>query len=399
MTLVDESREPLRPVVADDDALGECLDALAAATGPIGFDVERAHGYRYWPRAYLLQIRRGDAGTWLIDPTRFDADQLRGLVTRTGDEEWIIHAASQDLPSMWEADIVPPRIFDTELAARLLGKPGVSLGALLSAELGIELRKAHSAANWATRPLKRSWLTYAALDVDFLAELRDVLDRELRAMRRLEWAEQEFRHELVAYAREPEPRVDPWRRTSHVTSVRHPRGLALVRELWETRDAIARRRDRPPTHILPDRAIIELAQAAGKDRPVTARTLGQVEAFTKAPGSRHTRHWRQAIERFAELDPSQYPPKRPPRSRDDVPHPRSWPRIDEAAAERWRVVRPAVDELACEIGIQASLVAPPAALQRVVWRHAHPTAAHLERAGMRPWQVDLLAALLDEVLG
>lgn len=397
MTLVDEAREPLRPVVADDEALHRCLDELSSAAGPVGFDVERAHGYRYWPRAYLLQIRRGEAGTWLIDPTRFDDAQLAQLAYRTDDEEWIIHAASQDLPSMFNCGIVPTRIFDTELAARLLGKPGVSLGALLSAELGVELRKAHSAVNWATRPLKQSWLTYAALDVDFLAELRATLDAQLREVHRREWAEQEFRWELDAFAKAPEARVDPWRKTSHITAVKHPRGLALVRELWHERDAIAQRRDRPPTHILPDAALVDAGVAAGKDRAVTPDMLRRIDGFTKPPGRRYLNRWIEAIKRFNTLRASDYPPKRlhVPGS---IPHPKTWERTNEDAANRWRVVRPAVDDFACEIGIQPSLLAPPAALQRAIWNGV-PTEDALLDAGMRPWQADLLSGLMGELLG
>ena len=395
MTLVDQPREPLRPVVADNDGLSRCLAALASAAGPVAFDVERAHGYRYWPRAYLLQIRRGDAGTWLIDPTCFDNAQLAQLVERTDNDEWIIHAASQDLPSMFDCGIVPQRIFDTELAARLLGKPGVSLGAILAAELDIELRKAHSAVNWATRPLKQSWLTYAALDVDFLAELRATLDAQLREVHRREWAEQEFQWELDAFAKAVEPRVDPWRRTSHITAVRHPRGLALVRELWHEREAIAQRRDRPPTHILPDAALVDAGVAAGKDRAVTPDTLRRIDGLAKPPGRRYLNRWIEAIKRFNTLRASDYPPKRlhVPGS---IPHPKAWERTNEDAAARWRVVRPAIDDFACEIGIQPSLLAPPAALQRAIWDGV-PTEGDLLDAGMRPWQADLLSGLIDEL--
>lgn len=398
MTRVDESREPLRPVVSDDAALDELLDKVGAASGPVAFDVERAHGYRYWPKAYLFQLRRGDAGTWLIDPTKFSNEQLAQLTAVTGDAEWIIHAASQDLPSMFEAGVVPPRVFDTELAARLLGKPGVSLGALLSDELDIQLRKAHSTVNWATRPLKTSWLNYAALDVDFLAELRDVLETQLAELKRTQWALEEFDWELQQFAREPEPRVDPWRRLSRITSIRHPRGLALARELWLERDAVAQRRDRPPTHILPDAAIVGLANRIGRDKPVSRDSLMEDQGFRKPPGVRYLDHWVRAVERFNQLNPSQFPPKRPP-GKQGLPHPRNWDRTNPEAAERWEQARPAVDEMACDIGIQPSLLAPPTPLKQVLWRHPHPTEAHMIKAGMRPWQADLLAALFDELFG
>ncbi|SDL74565.1 HRDC domain-containing protein [Tessaracoccus oleiagri] len=397
MSLVDESREPLRPVVEDESGLSACLDALRRAEGPVAFDAERAHGYRYWPRAYLFQLRREGAGTWLIDPTRFDREQLGRLVTAAGEAEWVIHAASQDLPSMYEAGVVPARIFDTELAARLMGKPGVSLGALLSAELGVELRKAHSAVNWATRPLKPSWLTYAALDVDFLLELRDVLDGQLRDMGRSDWAEQEFAWELEQFARTPDPRPEPWRRLSRVASIRTTRGLALARELWQERDAIAQRRDRPPGHILPDAAIVDAGMLAGSGFPDRGALLG-IPGFSRPPGSRYLQNWLNGLNRASELPESRYPSKRPP-SHGGVPSPKNWDQLRPEAAERWALARPALDDLACEIGLQPSLLTPPAALQRVLWAHERPTETVLEHAGMRPWQAELVAALLDEVLG
>ena len=158
MTYLDHSREPLRPVVDTAEALQECLSALGGATGPVAFDTERAHGHRYWPKAYLLQIRREGAGTWLIDPVAFEGTDasLGALVSACGDEPWLIHAASQDLPCMRELGILPHRIFDTELAARLLGKPGAALGALLHSELGFLLRKAHSADTWSMRLCARA---------------------------------------------------------------------------------------------------------------------------------------------------------------------------------------------------------------------------------------------------
>lgn len=399
MSLVDSSREPLRPVVDDDEGLATALATLRDADGPVAFDVERAHGYRYWPKAYLFQIRRAGAGTWLIDPTRFDATQLGGLVEASGDAEWIIHAASQDLPSMYEAGVVPPRIFDTELAARLMGKPGASLGALLSGELGIELRKAHSAVNWATRPLKQSWLTYAALDVDFLIELRDTLYDQLVEMRRLEWAEQEFEWELREFAREPEPRAEPWRRLSRITSIRHPRGLAVARELWLERDGIARRRDRPPGHIVHDSFIVGLASRIGKDTPLPGREqLSRSPGFDRPPGARYLNNWAASIARVAEMSERQYPSKRPP-STGGPPPPRSWERARPEAAERYEEARPAIDELACEIGVQPSLLAPPRPLQQVLWTKSRPTGDDLLEAGMRPWQADLLSGLLEELFG
>ena len=119
--------------------------------------------------------------------------------------EWILHAASQDLPCLSELGMWPDRLFDTELAARLAGLPRVGLAAVIEQLLGFGLAKEHSAADWSTRPLPEPWLRYAALDVEVLTELREELIELLEADGKLEFAEQEFAAILAAGAG-PAPR-------------------------------------------------------------------------------------------------------------------------------------------------------------------------------------------------
>ena len=128
----------------------------------------------------------------------------------------------------------------TELAGRLLGYPRVGLATLVETITGLRMRKEHSAVDWSTRPLPGPWLEYAALDVEVLIELREVLGRELEETGKAEWARQEFAH-LVA-SPGLGPRQDPWRRTSGMHRARGRRAMAAVRELWQTRDAIASQR-------------------------------------------------------------------------------------------------------------------------------------------------------------
>ncbi|MDF1488518.1 HRDC domain-containing protein [Tessaracoccus caeni] len=396
---LEHSREPLRPVVSTADGLEECLDALRAATGPVAFDAERAHGYRYWPKAYLFQIRREGAGTWLIDPLPFEDDGLSRLVEACGDAEWIIHAASQDLPCMRDIDILPSRIFDTELGGRLLGKPGVALGMLLKYELGIKLRKAHSAVNWSQRPLKESWLTYAALDVDYLIELRDTIDEQLTATGRREWAQEEFDWELAHHSVAPPPAPEPWRRLSGITNLRNTRQLAVARELWQERDAIARHRDRPPSHILADLAIVDLAATARSPETMPgADKLASVPGFRTPSARRYRTNWVRALSKAEQLPESSYPARRPKLT--GLPHPRSWERNNPEAAARWERVRPRVDGLACELSFMSSMIAPPSVIQRAVYEATAgaPDAARLRELGARSWQAEFLEPLLKEAL-
>ena len=399
MTDFTESlREPLRPVVASETALAHCLASLRDGHGPIAFDAERAHGHRYWPKAYLFQIRREGAGSWLIDPVALEITEradLSSLVEATGEAEWLIHAAPQDLPCMTEVRIRPPRLFDTELAARLLGEPHVSLAALLESKLGIRLRKAHSSADWSRRPLPEPWLRYAALDVEHLNELAAVLREELVRAQRLVWAEQEFAHLLTVV---PTPRGEPWRRLSGIQSLKRPRQLAVARALWEARDAIARDRDRPPGRILSDQAIIDLASQVGKDGPLPdASALACLPGFHHRGAARYRTNWLTAVATVAQLSNADLPSQRPPR--EGVGHPRSWERTFPEAWRRWKPIRTAVDDLAHSLGIQPSLLAPPAVLQTFVhsWDDT-PVDSGLAALGARPWQVELLTPVLEPLL-
>src|SRR6202042_2683243 len=243
-----EPRDGLPPLVTSPDALREAVLALGAGEGPVAVDAERASGFRYGHRAFLVQLRRRGAGTVLIDPVA--CPDLSDLDAALNGTEAVLHAASQDLPCLADLGYRPRQLFDTEVAGRLLGYPRVGLATLVETILGLGLEKSHSAADWSTRPLPQDWLLYAALDVEVLVELRDQLAGQLAEQGKLEGARQESAAVLTAGP--SPPRADPWRRTSGIHRVRNRRGLAVVRELWQERDKIARRRDLSPTKVLSD---------------------------------------------------------------------------------------------------------------------------------------------------
>jgi ribonuclease D len=266
-----EPREGIPPVIADEESLAEVIAAFAAGSGPVAVDAERASGYRYGQRAYLVQLRREGAGSALIDPVA--CPDLSGLGEALSGVEWVLHAATQDLPCLREIGMLPTQLFDTELAGRLAGFPRVGLGAMVENVLGFVLEKGHSAVDWSTRPLPEPWLRYAALDVELLVDLRDALEKDLDRQGKLEWARQEF--DAIASAPPAEPRKDPWRRTSGMHKVRRRRQLAVVRELWQTRDRMAQRRDVSPGKVLGDAAIVEAALAL----PANVHALAALTGF------------------------------------------------------------------------------------------------------------------------
>ena len=237
--LLAAPRDGIPPVIDTLAELDAAAAALRAGSGSVAVDAERASGYRYGQRAYLVQIRREGAGTFLIDPIPFG--DLRRVSQAIADAEWVVHAASQDLPCLRELGLEPTELFDTELAARIAGFERVGLATMVEKLLGLRLAKEHSAVDWSRRPLPEPWLGYAALDVEVLLDLRDALERELRDQGKLAWVHEEFAAVLAAGP--PAPRADPWRRTSGIHRVRNRRQLAVVRALWEARDRAARARD------------------------------------------------------------------------------------------------------------------------------------------------------------
>ena len=388
-------REGVPPVVETAAALAELIERFAAGTGPVAVDAERASGYRYSQRAYLVQLRRKGSGSALIDP--IGCPDLSELSTVLQDDEWVLHAASQDLACLAEIGMVPPRVFDTELAGRLSGFERVGLGAIVENLLGLRLEKGHSAADWSTRPLPESWLVYAALDVEVLLELRDALEAELRAQDKLELAAEEF--EAVRLALPPGPRTDPWRRTSGIHRLRTRRQLAAVRAMWEVRDAMARRRDTAPGRILPDAAIIAADTAA----PTTPADLLEVPVFGGRSTRRHVETWFGALKAAASLPEEQLPTPVP--LGDGPPAANRWAERDPVAAKRLARVRAVVSRLAEDLRMPAENLVQPETLRRLAWTPPpEPTeqtvATALRSSGAREWQVlrvaEQLAAALPE---
>jgi ribonuclease D len=388
-----EPREGVPAVVRTADGLDRMVTAFATAAGPVAVDAERASGYRYGQRAYLVQLRRNGAGTALIDP--IDCPDLSALDAVLADSEMVLHAANQDLPCLAELGLRPRRLFDTELAGRLLGYPKVGLGSMVETVLGYTLEKGHSAADWSTRPLPEEWLRYAALDVELLIELRDALHGELVRTGKLAWAEQEFAAILATPPKPPRP--DPWRRTSGIHRVRNRRALAVVREVWETRDRIARDRDLSPGRVLPDAAIIELALTL----PRAPAELNELTSFRARGPRRHLSAWLRAVAKARGLADDALPEHSLPS--DGPPPAHRWAERDPEAAERLTAARTVVAALANEHSLPTENLMQPDSVRRLAWSPpaeitGQTVAAALRATGARDWQLDLVVLPLVTAL-
>ena len=385
-------------IVTSLEALQQTITALRAGTGPVAVDAERAHGFRYSQRAYLIQLRRAGAGTHLVDPTSFgqpaDLSPLNAAISGT---EWVIHAANQDLRCLYEVGLVPTTLFDTELAARLLGYPRVALGTMIEELLGVRLLKEHSASDWSQRPLPTEWLIYAALDVELLIELRDRLATRLLETGKWQWAEQEFAALVAAAGASPEQKRDPWRRTSGIHHVHTRRGLAYVAELWYARDAVAQRLDKAPSKILPDAAITELAAHKHPDRA----TLRKIPAFSRRQARRAEDSWLEALDVAAGMPDSALPPMHLPNN--GPPQARMWPAKNPGAAARLAAVRGALLAIAEHYDVPMENLITPDHLRRLAWRPPTPLTDEavdqaLASLGARQWQRELTVAAITRLL-
>lgn len=389
---VTEPREGLPEIVSSPDQLANLTAAIASGTGPVALDAERASGFKYSQRAYLIQIRRHGSGSHLIDPTLFP--NLNPLQEALDGVDWILHAASQDLVCLAEVGLIPTaNVFDTELAGRLLGLPRVGLGPLIETQLGFSLAKEHSAADWSTRPLPESWLNYAALDVEFLIELWDLLETQLREAEKHEWALQEFDH--VKRTTAPIERVDPWRRTSGMHVIRNARELAVIREVWHARDEIAREQDIAAGRILSDSHIVTLA-SSGLTKESELKTLSFMHLRNV---KRNASTWIAAAIRAHSLPDNELPPLKLPVTGPQAP--RNWEARNPQAWRRLEYARAQLSQLAEKLGLPVENLMTPDVIRRALWtppEDASSLRQMLVDYNARPWQIEIVGPVLETAI-
>ncbi len=391
ITMLTEPRDGAAQLVANQMGYHNALVRLAQGTGAFAVDAERASGFRYGNRNYLVQVRREGAGTFLFDPTGIeDFTELNAVMQS---DTWIFHAATQDLIPLADQGLTPPAIFDTEVAARLLGIERVNLANVTSHFLGLTLAKEHSHQDWSTRPLPDSWLTYAALDVELLAELAEREIEQLKEEGKYEWALEEFEHLRVAPVT---VRVDPWRRTSGIQTIRDRRKLAIVRELWSEREKIARARDISPSRILPDRGIVQAATVV----PRSVGALLSLHDFGGTTNRRRAHQWERAIQRALALPAEELPPLRLPTAPKAPPINR-WEEKSPLALKRYEPAKEFVDSLAERFNMPVENVLQPKLLRQLVWDstdRAINVRQYLSENGAREWQITLVDKHLQELI-
>ena len=398
-----EPAEGTPGVIDTDSAFESALKELSHGSGPFAVDAERASGFRYSARAYLIQIKRKDGGLHLIDPIPFGPGhqlfQQLNLLLNT--DEVILHASTQDLPCLRELGISPQRLFDTELAGRIAGLPRVGLGPLLESLMNVSLAKEHSAADWSARPLPKDWLTYAALDVELLVELRDRMYAILEEAKKLPWALEEFASILKAPP--APPRVDPWRRTSGMHKIKRRDQLAVIRSLWIARDAVASKQDIAAGKLLNDSAIVELAIAVPATRKEFEKCLRPLGL--RARWMENLQLWLDSIAAAVALPEDQWPSMRT--NADTLPPIKLWrDKFPEKFAPLSHA-RASIELIAQENQIPVENLMTPEHIRRICWKPPSGatttlSVSEVEKAlaelGARQWQINLVAPALAAAL-
>jgi ribonuclease D len=375
----------------------EAIATLEKSEGPFALDAERASGFKYFQSAYLIQIHRAGSPIYLVDPQAVLVDQgaiaFSKLSELLATDEWVLHAASQDIPCLRELGLNPVTVFDTELGSRLAGLSRVGLGAVTEHFLKIRLAKEHSAVDWSARPLKADWLNYAALDVDVLLELRASLLELLEAQGKLDWARQEF--ETVAAMAPKEPKVDKWRGMSGLHQVKDTRLLAIARDLWLAREALAEKLDVSPGRLIPDSSIVFIAMNPVKTKP----ELASSKSFSGRASRSYLDTWWLALSNA--LTTRDLPVAKLPAT--GIPNHRTWATRFPEADARLRSVRPVIAELAEKLAVPVENLLTPDYLRQVCFSPPETVTAvsiaqQLSQTGARKWQIDLVADVVAKAI-
>lgn len=383
---LDEPFGGVPPVISTRAALERAAARLAAASGPVAVDTERASGFRYGQRAFLVQLKRGDSGIVLIDPECFD--DLSIINDALEDTEWVLHAATQDLPCLAEVKMFPSALFDTELGARLAGFERVGLGPVVEHLLGYRLAKEHSAVDWSKRPLPADWLNYAALDVEILLDLREAMLEVLEEQGKLDIAYQEFEY---LRTHPLEPKKERWRKTKGRQQIRNRVQLTALRNLWLEREHLAKQKDIATKRLLPDSSLV----AAARTMPRTVPAMLQVPGFQTRALKREAPRFVQAIAE-ARKDPDPVPYTTPA---EGPPPLKAWETKRPVSAQILAEAKEVLAERAEELNLPVENLLTPDTLRRLCWEPPQELSEDalmdaLEDLGARPWQVDEVTPLL-----
>jgi ribonuclease D len=349
----------------------------------VAVDTEAASFHRYHDRVYLLQLS-SRTETAVVDPLATGTLDPVGELLSDPAIEIVFHDADYDLRLLdREYKFHAERLFDTRVAAQLLNEPGIGLAALLEKYLGVRLDKRFQRADWSARPLSADMLAYAASDTRYLPALRDILAGQLEARGRMGWAREEFALLTGIRAADPEGAEPGWLRLKGAKALRG-RELAVLREVWEWRDGVARKADRATFRILNNEPMLAMA----KTPPADLAALKAIPGISGEQAERRGREILAAVRRGVELPEDQVPRlARPPRRAPDLAF--------EARFERLKSRR---NGLADELQLAPGVLCPNGTLEAIA-RADPDTVERLEAVPeLRRWQARTIGPALFDAL-
>ena len=377
-------------------------------------DAERAAMYRYSHANYIVQMKKRGTPIFLFDAPALlslgaDLSRLSALAPR-----WVLHDSIQDIPAFRQMGIVPPAIFDTQVACLFLGMERMGLSRCTEAFLGVSLEKEFATADWSLRPLPRPWRNYAALDVEFLLDIEELQERALREKGMRKWAEDEF-STILQRGVEGRERPDPWRGVANINALGPDRrGLAIVKELWEARDRVAKELDLAPGLVIKDETIIALAlkkpknerefrETGAEERVKIERTCELDALFDRyIPFQRHIKPkiWKEAVERAMGLEPSSLPmPTAPPHKHGaSVPNSmKIWEKRHPERLKRLERAMQAVRKAARSLDIAPVFLISPRLLREYFWME--PAGGDFEKflrsEGVNDWRLSVIVKVIE----
>lgn len=345
-------------MIADDASLGELVAGLAGSA-QIALDTEADSLHCYFEKLCLIQIS-AEGGHWLVDPlAKLDLQPLFDLACS---KRLVFHGADYDLRLLRRVGTFEPdNLFDTMIAARLCGRAGLGLAALVEEFFEIKLSKASQKANWAIRPLSKQMVEYALNDTRYLLEIAAKLEADLRRLGRWAWFE-ESRDRMIASTRETKERDDnkAWRISG--SSTLSPHAQAVLRILWFWRDSEARAWDRPPFHVMGNEDMLRVADQVSKGDAYSAPRMN----------GRRRKSFEVVLALALQIPESEWPKHEKTRRK----------RATRDHLERFDALKKVRDEVAAGLGLDPAIIAPRGALEA--------TAADPASPALMNWQRELL---------
>ena len=360
----------------------EALAAFAGGIGPgpLAVDTEADSFHHYREKVCLVQLSSGERHA-LIDPlASIDLAPLEPIFT-DGSIRKILHGADYDVRLLSrDFDLAVSGLVDTMIAARLLGEPSLGLAALLATHLGVTLDKAHQRADWSKRPLPEPMRAYAIEDTRHLEALASILERRLEELGRTAWVREEWeRGESVRWSDRRDVDPEPFRRTKGARALDRAR-LAVLRELWNWRDAMARKLDRPLFRVLRDETLVALAKSPPSSIGDLARTPGFPDYLVRSPSASDLI---DAARRGATCPEADWP-----EARTELRE-----RLQPAVEARVELIRQRRDELALSLALDPSVLASRGVIEEMAKRW-EAGGDPWEIAELRRWQTGLLRPAL-----